>query len=88
MENKVKIKILNVYLNLMKDYMYKWKKHVFDKETLKKMKAVQELQQSIQARTNEALKQEGVLRQNVEKDKSHKRRIIDKNFRKLFYRRL
>ena len=55
MENKVKVKILNVYNNLMKSFFTKWKKFVFDKETLQKMRVVQDLQVQIRTRTNEAL---------------------------------
>jgi hypothetical protein len=72
----------------MTDAMFKWKSLVFNKEILKNMKIRQDMMSSIQNKTNEALSQDKLIRNNVEKDKTLKRRIIDKNFRKLLFRRL
>jgi len=54
----VKNKILKVYIMMMKSSFTRWKKHIFDKETLAKMRMVQQLQMQSESMANEALEEE------------------------------
>jgi hypothetical protein len=62
MNDKIKNRILKVYVNLMGSFFNHWKKNIFDTTTIKKMKMVQEMQSMNLQMTNEALEQEKVIR--------------------------
>lgn len=88
MNGNVRNKILKVYLSKTGNYFNYWKKNVFEKEIRKKRKMIQDMQLDVEGKTNEALNEEKKLRVKEEGVRTSKRRMVDKTFKKLFYRNL
>jgi|DEB0MinimDraft_12_1074336.scaffolds.fasta_scaffold03314_2 hypothetical protein len=88
LHTKVNDKIVKMYKNYMGSYFTMWKKKLNDQGRQKKMKMVQEMTMQAEQAQLEALDGEKQLRVQAEAVKSSQRRMVDKTFRKLFYRRL
>jgi len=88
MDMKVKGKIIRMYKNYLQSYFTAWKKKLNDKERQKKMKMVQTMQFEAEQATIEALEGEKDNRAKAEMVRSSQRRMVDKTFKKLFYRRV
>lgn len=88
MNDKFKMRIIKVYLRLMSSFFSHWKKNIFDKERLKKMNQVFDLQMQYERMTNETLEQEKMLKQKAEGVKSFQRRVVEKTFKRCISIRL
>ena len=88
MEGKVKFRILKCYSKRVGSYFDHWKKNVYEKELRKRKKIIMDLQSENHERTNEALNGEKDLRVKEEGVRTSKRKMVDKTFKKLFFRTL
>jgi uncharacterized membrane protein (DUF106 family) len=77
-----------MYLNYMGSYFVGWKTNVATKERRKRMKMVQDMQMEADTATNQALDEQKNLRVHAEAVRTSQRKMVDKTFRKLFYRKL
>ena len=77
-----------MYLNHMNSQFDNWKKNAHEKHRRHKGALKDQMQMDNERMQNEALEGEKHLRKLDEQVRTSKRRMVDKTFRKLFYRKV
>ena len=88
MQTRVKDKVVKMYVNYLGSYFAHWKQSGRAKVQGKRKKIMDTMAMENESMQNEALEGEKNLRVQAEAVRTSKRRMVDKTFKKLFYRRL